>query len=295
MADAIVQDAKEQGANKLLGSVVPSAKGSTESLKVLIAYGMALESKLAGLHNFQKGALMGAVGGLIGINGGNSGTGFSTPSGTNAAQLQTAYTGNQNALTSQQNLLNALQQQNGLGNQTNVYNQLQGVASGQGPNPAQAMLNQETGQNVANQAALMAGQRGASQNVGLMARQAAQQGANLQQQAVGQGASMQAQQGLNALLLPLATSWPILKLVNKFKEQRPILKLNKVNNPFFKGQILPITISWDNLQIRGMQGQQGHYWRGNECRWSHHRSFRRWWNGCSSNDNKSSSNSRTSK
>jgi hypothetical protein len=61
------------------------------------------------------------------------------------------------------------------------------------------MLNQATGTNVANQAALMAGQRGASGNVGLMARQAAQQGANLQQQAVGQGATMQAQQSLNAI------------------------------------------------------------------------------------------------
>lgn len=40
----------------------------------------------------------------------------------------------------------------------------------------------------------MAGQRGASQNVGLMARQAAQQGAATQQQAAGQAATMQAQQ-----------------------------------------------------------------------------------------------------
>lgn len=61
------------------------------------------------------------------------------------------------------------------------------------------MLNQATGQNVANQAALMAGQRGAGANVGLIARQAAQQGAATQQQAVGQGATMQANQALNAL------------------------------------------------------------------------------------------------
>lgn len=77
--------------------------------------------------------------------------------------------------------------------------QLQGVANGTGPNPAQAMLNQQTGQNVANQAALMAGQRGAGANAGLIARQAAQQGAATQQQAVGQGATMQAQQQLGAL------------------------------------------------------------------------------------------------
>lgn len=61
------------------------------------------------------------------------------------------------------------------------------------------MLNQATGANVANQAALMAGQRGASANTGLIARQAAMQGANTQQQAAGQGATMQANQSLNAL------------------------------------------------------------------------------------------------
>lgn len=142
---------------------------------------------------------MGAIGGLVGLGGGNSGTGYSTPSGTNSGQLQTAYTGAQNAMTGQQGLLTALQGQNGLQNQSQVYGQLQGIANGSGPNPAQAMLNQSTGQNVSNQAALMAGQRGASQNVGLMARQAAQQGAQIQQTAAGQGASMQAQQSLNAL------------------------------------------------------------------------------------------------
>jgi hypothetical protein len=61
------------------------------------------------------------------------------------------------------------------------------------------MLAQQTGQNVANQAALMAGQRGAGANTGLIARQAAQQGAATQQQAAGQGATLQAQQSLNAL------------------------------------------------------------------------------------------------
>lgn len=94
------------------------------------------------------------------------------------------------ALTSQQAL--AQQQQGTLG-------QYQAIANGQGPNPALAQLNQTTGQNVANQAALMAGQRGASSNVGLIARQAAQQGAATQQAAVGQGASLEAQLQLNAL------------------------------------------------------------------------------------------------
>lgn len=88
---------------------------------------------------------------------------------------------------------------NGLGNQSAVYNQLGNVASGTGPNPAQAMLAQQTGQNINAQAALAAGQRGAGANAGLLARQIGQQGAATQQNAIGQGASLQAQQSLNAL------------------------------------------------------------------------------------------------
>lgn len=137
--------------------------------------------------------------------GGGSGAGFKAQ-GADPRQMTTAYNQTQEAIKQQQDFVNALKAQNGLGNQSNVFqqqqgtaNQLQDVANGVGPNPAQAMLNQATGQNVSNQAALMAGQRGASANTGLIARQAAQQGANTQQQAVGQGATMQAQQSLGAL------------------------------------------------------------------------------------------------
>lgn len=148
---------------------------------------------------------MGAIGGLFGLNGGASGSGFAGPQGVpllsqvNQGQITQTTNANQDALAQQQNLVNALQGQGGIGNQSNVYNQLQGVVNGTGPNPAQAMLNQATGANVANQAALMAGQRGSSANAGLIARQAAQQGGALQQQAAGQGATMQANQSLNAL------------------------------------------------------------------------------------------------
>lgn len=115
--------------------------------------------------------------------------------------------GNQaNAMNQQQGFNGQLGAANGIGTQNSAIAGLQGVAgqyqnlaNGVGPNPAQAMLNQQTGQNVANQAALMAGQRGAGSNVGLLARQAAQQGANTQQQAVGQGATMQANQQIAAL------------------------------------------------------------------------------------------------
>lgn len=119
----------------------------------------------------------------------------------------------QAALAGGQNLAGQLAAANGVGTQgaavsglQNLANQqagtaqqYQNIANGTGPNPAMAALNQATGTNVANQAALMAGQRGAGANVGLLARQAAQQGANTQQQAVGQGATMQAQQQLGAL------------------------------------------------------------------------------------------------
>ena len=44
IADTIVEIAKKRGCYKLMGSVVPSTKGSTTSLKVLLGYGMSLES-----------------------------------------------------------------------------------------------------------------------------------------------------------------------------------------------------------------------------------------------------------
>jgi hypothetical protein len=113
--------------------------------------------------------------------------------------MNTAYNDVQTSMQGQQNLLAALQAQNGLQNQSQVYGQLQGVVNGTGPNPAQAQLAQATGANTANQAALMAGQRGSSQNAGLIARQAAQQGAANQQNSAGQAATLQATQSLNAL------------------------------------------------------------------------------------------------
>lgn len=118
--------------------------------------------------------------------------------GTNADQLNQAYTNSQGGLGAQNEFVNQLAGQNGIQNQTDVYNQMQNIAQGRGPNPAQAMLNQATGANVANQAALMAGQRGSAANAGLMARQAAQTGAGIQQNAAGQGATMQANQSLDA-------------------------------------------------------------------------------------------------
>lgn len=142
---------------------------------------------------------MGFIGNLLG--GGNN---FKAQSAdlmdlTNPGQVGASYGGAQNALAQQQALVNALQAQNGIQNQSQVYNQLQQVAAGQGPNPAQAMLANSTGQNVANQAALMASQRGVGANPALISRQAAQQGAGIQQDAAGQAAALQAQQSLGAI------------------------------------------------------------------------------------------------
>lgn len=148
---------------------------------------------------------MGGIAGMFGLAGGQSGTGVEAPQQAEIqkpvmpAQLDESFESNKQALAQQQALLQALQGAGGIQNQSQVYGQLQNIAAGQGPNPAQAMLQNATGQNVANQASLMAGQRGANANVGLMGRQIAQQGAATQQQAAGQAALMQAQQSLNAI------------------------------------------------------------------------------------------------
>lgn len=140
----------------------------------------------------------------------SSGAGFQGQSAdiqtpTTSSQAQDQYTNAQNALAAQSNLVQQLQGQNGIQNQSNVFqqqqqlaNQLQAQTQGGGPNPAQAALAQNTAANTANQAALMASQRGTSANPGMIARQAAQQGAANQQNAVGQAATLQAQQQLAA-------------------------------------------------------------------------------------------------
>lgn len=143
--------------------------------------------------------------GLGGSGGGYSAGGANTISPVDINQANEWYNNVQNQYKQQQDFTNALAGQNGIQNQSNVFNQqqqlanqLQGQTMGQGPNPAQAALAQNTAANTANQAALMAGQRGTGANAGLIARQAAQQGAANQQASVGQAATLQAQQQLAA-------------------------------------------------------------------------------------------------
>lgn len=139
---------------------------------------------------------MGAVGGMLGLGGGAGGTGFSAPE--TGANVQSTQQAAQDLLGQQKNFANALNPYaiNAAASQQQLMNQLQQGAQGQGPNPALAQLAQSTGQNTANQAALMAGQRGAAANPALIARQAAMQGAANQQQAAGQAATLSAQQQL---------------------------------------------------------------------------------------------------
>lgn len=144
-------------------------------------------------------AIGGLGGGLLGALSGGDSAIPSIADPVTGQQIADASGNVGSSIAQQQAFAAAVQAQGGLQNQSNVYNQLQGVANGTGPNPAQAQLAQATGANVSNQAALMAGQRGASSNVGLIARQAGQQGAATQQQAAGQAATLQASQSLGAL------------------------------------------------------------------------------------------------
>ena len=54
LADTIVEEARAKGCTTLLGSVIPSNKNSTVSLRVLLAYGMRLESSTNDFIVFKK-------------------------------------------------------------------------------------------------------------------------------------------------------------------------------------------------------------------------------------------------
>lgn len=143
------------------------------------------------------------LGSLVGIGGGGQGPNTQIPLQNVVTPEQAAqnYAQQQQGLTQQQALINAMQQagqQSVYGSQTGLMNQLQQQSMGQGPNPAQAQLAQNTSDASQRQAALMAGQRGTGANAGLMARQIAMQGGHQQQQMLGQAATLQAQQQLAA-------------------------------------------------------------------------------------------------
>lgn len=143
---------------------------------------------------------LGAVNGFLGTNDNFQAGAAAIQNGTNTQQLNSAYGQTQGALNQQSMLANTLNPQaaSAVSEQNALAQEYAQIAAGGGPNPALAQLNQTTGQNVANTTAEMAGQRGASSNVGLIARQAAQQGAATQQAAAGQAATNEAQQQIAA-------------------------------------------------------------------------------------------------
>lgn len=138
------------------------------------------------------------MGFLAGIFGG--GANPYKAQGLSPDQLQQAFQLAQAGAAQQQQFVNALNPTGlqGLAAQQQLLQQLGQQAQGQGPNPALQQLANTTGQNIAQQAALQASQRGVGQNAGMIARQAAQQGGQLQQQAAGQAALLRAQQQLAA-------------------------------------------------------------------------------------------------
>ena len=139
--------------------------------------------------------LAGMVGGILGTNNQFQASGTNIQQGTNAAQLNNAYQGTQGALGGLGGLTSSAVTgaQQGFGTQNNLTGQLMGVANGTMPTAAQTQLNQATGENIKQAAALAAMNRGVGTNAGLIASNAAQQGANTQQQSVGQGATLAAQ------------------------------------------------------------------------------------------------------
>lgn len=54
LADSVIEEAKNRGCVKLIGSVVPSNKNSTQSVEVLLRYGMHLESSTNDFIIFRK-------------------------------------------------------------------------------------------------------------------------------------------------------------------------------------------------------------------------------------------------
>lgn len=181
-------------------------------------------------------------------------------------QADQTYQQAQNAYGQQQSFLNALQGQHGISNQSDVYNQLAMQAAGQGPNPAQAQLANATGANVQNQAALMAGQRGASANAGLIARQAGMQGANTQQQSAGQAAALQAQQSANAInsmgnlaTQQVAQQQGATQGLNQLaqNEQSNILGGIAAQNNAIAGLQSNMNTANSNIQIQNSKAQQG--------------------------------------
>jgi hypothetical protein len=161
-----------------------------------IAQNIAPGAAVTGNPTNTNGSGVGGISNLLGLNAQSA----NLTQGTSPAQLNAAYENSNNALNAQVGLTNTLtpQAQTGVNAQNQILGQELGIASGTGPNPALAQLAQTTGQNVNQEAALLAGQRGAGANPGLAARNIATAGTQAEQQAAGEGATLAAQQEIAA-------------------------------------------------------------------------------------------------
>ncbi len=113
---------------------------------------------------------MGAITGMLGVGGGAGGTGFGGPQQAD---------------------------QTGMRNMQYAFDQLKNVASGQGPNPAQAQYTQNVQDLAKQQSGAISSVQGISP--ALAARMASQQGSAAMQNAAAQGATTAAQQQLGAM------------------------------------------------------------------------------------------------
>lgn len=140
---------------------------------------------------------MGFIGGLF---SGSKGVEWEPQYAASPEQAQQQYNQTQQQLANQAQFMQALQQQSpyAIQQQMELGRQLAAATRGTGPSVAQAQLAQATGQNVQQQAALMAGQRGASANVGQLGSNIAQMGGQMQQRAAADAATLRAQEQLAA-------------------------------------------------------------------------------------------------
>lgn len=141
------------------------------------------------------GGVANAVGSLTGGLVGGLAGGFMQGAGLNASFTPQA------ADVEKQKFLDLITQAQGgyqglQGQQQALAQALLAQSQGQGPNPAQEMLKQQTQANIKGAAGLAASSKGV--NPALAARLAAQQGGMMNQQAAGQAALMGAQQQLGA-------------------------------------------------------------------------------------------------
>lgn len=131
---------------------------------------------------------------------GSRGAGYQPEQATGIQNAQELYLKQMERLQQQENFARALgaQSPQAIQQQMMLGKELAGAVRGQGPSVAQSQLDETTRQNIQRQAALMQSQRGASANLGLLQRNVASTGADIQQQAAGQAATLRAQEMLAA-------------------------------------------------------------------------------------------------